>query len=163
MRRDEDKLTIRPAEAADEGAVREFLETLSAESRWKRYHNAVPRVMPWMIDPVVRPDHVTHESLVACRGGKVVAIAEWGRTAPDAATADMAIVVSEDCRRHGIARALIRRLARNARAHGIESFSGSILSVNRASMALLFNVGQNVSTKLDGGTVEFSVPLQVPA
>jgi GNAT superfamily N-acetyltransferase len=163
MRRDRNALTIRRTEPADEAAVRGFLEALSVDSRWKRYHNAVPRVMPWMIDPVVRPDHVTHEALVACRGDTIVAIAEWGRTAPDATTADMAVVVSEGCRRHGIARALIRRLARNARAQGIESFSGSILSVNRASMALLFDLGRNVSTKLDGGTVEFSVPLRMPA
>ena len=158
-----DGLTIREAEASDEAAVRAFLERLSADSRWKRYHNAAPRVMPWMIDPVVRPDHVDHEALLAIVDGTVVGIAEWGRAEPDGSVADMAVVVSEDCRRHGIARALIRHLARNAHRHGVDSFSGSILSMNRASIALLRNVASEYTSSFDGGTLDFVAPLQVPA
>lgn len=163
MRQRAERFTIRRADAGDEQAVRDFLGSLSADSRWKRYHNAVPRVMPWMVDPVVRPDHVTHESLIALDGARIVGIAEWGRTSPDDATVDMAIVVAEDCRRHGIARALIRRLARSARANGIENFSGSILTVNRPSMALLRSVAPERTTRFDGGTVDFSVPLRASA
>jgi len=159
MRDEAARLRIRRATAADEAAVRSFLEELSADSRWKRYHNAVPRVMPWMVDPVVRPDHVMHESLLAIHEGRIVGIAEWGRCDPDDTTVDMAIVVSEDCRRHGIARALVRSLARSARRQGIESFSGSILTVNRASVALLRNVARTFVTSFDGGTLDFVAPL----
>ncbi len=159
MREQARRLIIRPAEGSDEDAVRAFFGSLSMDSRWKRYHNATPRVMPWMVDAVVRPDHVTHESLIAIVDGRIVGIAEWGRISPDEPTVDMAIVVAEDCRRHGIARALIRRLAGGARARGIEEFSGSILSVNRASIALLRSVAPVMTTHLDGRTVEFSAPL----
>lgn len=163
MRDEANRFVIRRAEASDEAAVRAFLESLSADTRWKRYHNAVPRVMPWMIRPIVAPDHVRHDALIAIDRCRIVGVAEWGRTDPNETTADIAVVVADDCRRHGIARALFRRLARGARTQGIKTFSGSILSVNRASMSLLRNVAPAMSTSFDGGTIEFRVPLRMPA
>ena len=156
-------IEIRQATAADEPEVRRFFEELSTESRWKRYHSAAPRVMPWMVEPVVHPDHLTHDALIALNDGRVVGIAEWGRNEPTADTADMAIVVSEDCRRHGIAKTLVRELGRSAYRQGIATFSGSILTLNRASVALLRNVAPTSTTSFDGATIEFRAPLRVPA
>src|SRR5438067_11306743 len=127
-------LITRPADPADATAVRDFLESLSGETRWQRYHRAMPFVKDWMVDDIVRADHVLHASLVAVRDGRVVGVAEWGRFDPDKTTADIAVVVGEDCRRSGIARALMRRLARNARRHGVDTFAGTILTVNRPTI-----------------------------
>ena len=54
----------------------------------------------------------------------------------------------------------MRRLARNARAHGIESFAGSILTMNRASLALVHNIAPTKTLTLDGPTVDVRIPLR---
>ena len=155
----EDTLEIRSATPDDEPLVREFLEGLSRDSRWNRYHAAVPRIRSWMVHSVVGADHVRHEALLAVSDGRVVGVAEWGRLAQDDGTADIAVVVSDDCRRHGIARKLMRRLARRARSQGIETFTGTILSMNRATLALVKNVAPVRTFQFDGGTIEVRVPL----
>jgi GNAT superfamily N-acetyltransferase len=157
------RLEIRSAAVADGVGVRRFLEGLSSDSRWNRYHAAVPRVRSWMVDSVVRADHVCHESLVALYDGQIVGIAEWGRLDGDEPTGDIAIVVREDCRRHGIARALLRRLARNARANGIDEFTGTILSMNRATIAFVQQVAPVRTIMPDGATLEVRVPLRATA
>jgi acetyltransferase len=154
------KLEIRVATADDEPGVRQFLEGLSDDTLRLRYHTGVPVIRAWMVDSVVRADHVGHEALIAVNDDGVVGIAEWGRYEPDGSRADIAIVVRDDCRRHGIARALIRRLVRNARKHGIDTFGGTILSMNRASLALVHNVAPTKTVTLDGPTIDVTIPLQ---
>lgn len=156
-------LQIREATPDDEPAVREFLSGLSDETLRLRYHTGVPAVRSWMVDSVVRADHVLHEAFIALHQDRVVGIAEWGRYEPADTEADIAIVVRDDCRRHGIARALVRRLARNARAHGVEAFGGTILSMNRASLALVQNVAPQKTFTLDGPTVDVRIPLHATA
>jgi GNAT superfamily N-acetyltransferase len=156
-------LIIRSIDTSDEARVRAFLEGLSAESRWLRYHQAMPVVKDWMVDDVVRADHVRHGALVALRDDRIVGIAEWARFDPDDPTADIAVVVAEPCRRTGVAGALLRRLARDARSHGVDAFSGSILTVNRPTIALVQRVAPTHTTTFDGGTVEVRIPLRASA
>jgi len=153
-------LEIRVARADDEADVRAFIEGLSADTLRLRYQTGVPVIRSWMVDSVVRADHVSHEALIAVYEGRIAGIAEWGRWQPGDDKADIAVVVRDDCRRHGIARALIRRLARNARARGVEAFAGTILSMNRASIALLQNVATTKTITLDGPVLEATIPLQ---
>ena len=153
------KLEIRVATADDEADVRAFLEGLSPDTLRLRYQTGVPFIRSWMVDSVVGADHVMHEALIARNDGRVVGIAEWGRWEPGDGKADIAVVVRDDCRRHGIARALVRRLARNARDHGIDTFAGSILSTNRASLALVQNVAPTKTVRLDGPVLDVTIPL----
>jgi GNAT superfamily N-acetyltransferase len=154
------KQEIRVATADDEADVRQFLEGLSPDTLRLRYQTGVPMIRSWMVDSVVRADHVMHEALIARYEGGIVGIAEWGRWEAGDRQADIAVVVRDDCRRHGIARSLMRRLARNARAHGIESFAGSILTMNRASLALVHNIAPTKTLTLDGPTVDVRIPLR---
>lgn len=156
-------MEIRLATPEDEPLVREFLNGLSPETLRLRYHTSVPFVRSWMVDSVVRPDHVLHEGMIAFHDGRVVGIAEWGRYERTDQTADIAVVVRDDCRRHGIARALIRHLARNAVAHGVTTFGGTILSMNRPSLALVQNVAPAKTFTLDGPTVDVRIPLTATA
>lgn len=156
-------MEIRPATEADEPLVREFLAGLSEETLRLRYHTSVPVVRSWMVDSVVRADHVVHEALIALHDGRVTGIAEWGRYEPSDETADIAVVVRDDCRRHGIARSLIRHLARDAVAHGVTSFGGTILSMNRPSRALIENIAPTKTFTLDGPTVDVRIPLHATA
>lgn len=159
----DESLEIRVATSDDEADVREFLSGLSEETLRLRYMSGVPVVRPWMVDSVVHADHVLHEALIARYQGRIVGIAEWGRYEPGDPEADIAVVVRDDCRRHGIARKLLRRLAANALAHGVDTFGGTILSANRASLALVHNVAPTKTVTLDGSTLDVKIPLRATA
>lgn len=105
------ELEIRPATPSDAQEVRAFLEGLSEDSRWLRYHSPVPIVRGWMVDAVVNSDHETREALLAIDGGRVLGVAEWGIDNSQAGTAHVAVVVDEAFRRRGVARELTQRRA----------------------------------------------------
>src|SRR5260221_10077822 len=89
-------LIIRLADVRDAQRVKDFLGSLTPETRWQRYHRAVPIVKEWMVDDVVALDPNLHGSLVAIADDRIVGLAEWARFDPDDALADIAIVLGED-------------------------------------------------------------------
>ena len=158
-----ERFEIRAACPHDADAVREFLEHLSEDSRWLRYHSPAPVVRSWMVDAVVGLDHVLREALLAVYNGRVIGVAEWGRVEPDAGTAHVAIVVDDAFRRRGIARELMRHLAASASAHGIDAFEASVLSVNRPTIGLVQKIAPERTTRFDGPVVEMRIPLRASA
>lgn len=152
-------LTIRPACEHDAGRVRAFLEALSDDSRWLRYHSPAPIIRSWMVDAVAGADHDKREALLAIVDGEIVGLAEWGRVDPGDDTADVGVVVDERHRRRGIARELMRHLAASGRAHGIEAFTASVLSVNRPTIAMVQDVAPQRTVRFDGPTVSMQIPL----
>jgi ribosomal protein S18 acetylase RimI-like enzyme len=152
-------LVIRPACEHDAARVRAFLESLSADSRWLRYHSPAPLIRSWMVDAVSGADHDNREALLAIVDGRIVGLAEWGRVHPGDATADVGVVVDERLRRRGIARELMRHLAASGRARGIETFTASVLSVNRPTIAMVQDVAPQRTLTFDGPTVEVQIPL----
>jgi RimJ/RimL family protein N-acetyltransferase len=153
------ELEIRPANRKDAEAVRDFLEHLSEDSRWLRYHSAQPIIKPWMVESVVGSDHDKREALIALHDGAIVGVAEWGRFEEGDTVADVAVVVDEAYRRRGVAKALMRELTKNGREHGIERFAASVLSVNRPMIAMLQRIAPVRETTLDGPTLQVFVPL----
>jgi GNAT superfamily N-acetyltransferase len=156
---DLERIEIRIAGPQDAGAVGRFIEGLSEDSRWLRYHSPVPIVRPWMIDTIVANDHEQREALIALHDGRVVGLAEWGREEPGATTADVAIVVDEAFRRRGVARELVRHLTANAREHGISELLASVLSVNRPTINLIQHLAPTRSATFDGPVVEMRIPI----
>jgi ribosomal protein S18 acetylase RimI-like enzyme len=158
-----DRLEIRPATADDAAGVKAFLERLSPDSRWLRYHSPVPRIRTWMVDAVVSGDHEKREALLAIADGRIVGVAEWGRTQTSDEIADVGVVVDECCRRRGIARALMFHLAQEGLAHGVTAFHASVLSENRPTIGFVRSIAPERSVSLEGATVEIVVPLRVSA
>lgn len=154
-----ERLCIRPARPRDATEVTEFLERLTAESRWLRYHSPVPIVRWWMVEAVTGTDHDHREALLAFLDGRLVGLAEWGRETEESDRAHVAIVVDEHVRRRGIARALMRRLATIARALGIQDFVATVMSINRPAFGLIERMAPVRSSRFDGDAVEVLIPL----
>jgi ribosomal protein S18 acetylase RimI-like enzyme len=159
----EDGLLIRSVTPEDADQVLAFLERLSPDSRWLRYHTGVPKVRPWMVDAVVSSDHVHHDALLAFAGERLVGVAEWGRLEEDSNVADSGIVVDECCRRRGIARLLLKHLAKDARRHGIDTFEAHVLTTNRPMVALMQQVAPVRDVTFDGPTLAITIPLRASA
>jgi ribosomal protein S18 acetylase RimI-like enzyme len=161
---DMEQLTIRAAEPSDADEVTKFLEGLSSESRWLRYHSPIPVVRWWMVEAVTGTDHDQREALLATLDGKVVGVAEWGRESDECSRAHVAIAVDNEFRRRGIARALMNRLAKVAREHGIEDFVASVMTVNGPAFGLIERMAPVRTSRFDGDAVEVVIPIrQSPA
>lgn len=150
---------IRQATPADSEAVRAFLEHLSEDARWLRFHSPYPVIKSWMVRAMTDIDHSTHEALLAWHEGQVVGVAEWGRNQEEDDVADCAVVVDDDYRRRGVARALMACLTENAREHGIDMFTASVLSVNRPTIALIQNTTRERQISFDGPVLNVAIPL----
>jgi GNAT superfamily N-acetyltransferase len=154
-----ERLTIRPATRVDATDVAAFLNTLSEDSRWLRYHSAMPVIRSWMVWAITDIDHDGREALLAFSGHRIVGIAEWARDLEDSSDAHVAIVVDEGHRRRGIAQALLRQLAEMATHHGYDRFLASVLTVNRPVFGLIERMAPARSSTFNGDTVEVVIPL----
>jgi L-amino acid N-acyltransferase YncA len=133
------RVTVRPVRATDAYAVRRFLEGLSPDSRYRRFHGPVPRVRAQHLAAIVDVDHRTAESLVAFDGPRqrIVGIAQFHRVAGFGDVADAAVMVADDWQGRGLGGCLVDRLATLAADAGITTLEASVQSTNRPAMGLV--------------------------
>ncbi|MBC8074929.1 MAG: GNAT family N-acetyltransferase [Chloroflexales bacterium] len=93
-------------------------------------------------------------------GEQVVAIAELVCD-QDKPSGELAIVVSDEEQRQGIGRALVRRLASEARARGLTSLRIDTLAENRAMLALIRGLGAPQTVDYCRGEVRVVVDLRL--
>jgi acetyltransferase len=84
-------------------------------------------------------DHAQTEALAAFAGGEMLAIAHVVRIAP--ATAEFALSVRSDLKRHGLGRVLLAQLAAHACRLGLNALTAQILSENLPMLRLASEAG----------------------
>ena len=156
--RDGTTLRLRPPRAGDEAALVEFLERLSRESLYYRFHG-YPAVGEKLVGAFVEPDWHEQGHLVAELGGRAIALASYVRLR-DPAAAEVAFVVADEYQRRGIGTRLLERLAERAGAVGIERFVAEVLADNRQMLGVFEAVGFESTRKLESGTVEVEFRIQ---
>lgn len=154
-------VTLRPATAADEPALRAFMAGLSSESKRLRFFSGATDIdvaAHWAA--LVGPDRyglIAHDA-----AGAIVAHATYiqldtprGQDASDA-RAEVAVEVADHLHGRGLATIMIERLAAVAEAHGIVWFVAEVLPENRA-MLDVFRDGFDARLTFHEGadTVEF--------
>ena len=153
-------MSVRRLCPEDAPALAAFVERLSAQSRYRRFHSALPRLTGQMISYLTDIDHHDHEALIAVppgTGGVIVGVARFIRDPAHPDTAEVAVVVADSWQRHGLGTLLLRRLARRAREVGISSVTGDILAENHPTIRLarrlgvrsMANHGSTVATRMD--------------
>jgi acetyltransferase len=131
---------IRPIAAADAPLLRELVQSLSQETRYKRYFS--PRtptdeeILRW-----ATADPAREYSLVAVdgEGGKLLGEARYVMVAPD--EAEVAIVVGDRWQGRGLGRELMSRLIAAARRSRLRRLTGIALSTNRVVLSLAQRLG----------------------
>ena len=155
-----DWVSVRRLCPEDAPALAAFIERLSAQSRYRRFHSALPRLTGQMISYLTDIDHHDHEALIAVppgTGGVIVGVARFIRDPAHPDTAEVAVVVADSWQRHGLGTLLLRRLARRAREVGISSVTGDILAENHPTIRLarrlgvrsMANHGSTVATRMN--------------
>jgi RimJ/RimL family protein N-acetyltransferase len=153
---------IRPDDTAQLQAFHAHLSTDSVVFRFFRYLPALPNA------DAERFTHVDYDqrmALIATDGQppdeRILGVVRYDRTSQHAA--EVAFVVEDRWQGHGIATALLHRLAAYARLHGITQLVAITLSTNAKMLDVLRHAGYPLSVHYDNGEIEVTLDITQPA
>ena len=163
--RDGTTMRLRPPLRDDEEPVIAFLEHLSEQSRYLRFHGYA-KPGPRLVDPMLDPDWVERGALVGTvadgDGERVVALGSYVRLR-DPARAEVAFAVADELQGKGVGTRLLEQLADEAGRVGIESFLAEVLADNRAMLGVLESAGFEVQREYDSGVAEVTLAIDPTA
>lgn len=158
------RLRVRRMRPSDEAAAGRFVEALSPESRFQRFHAPIVRRAPALLRRLASADPrqfaLVAEPVGAGPGpgpgpdasaaeAPLVADARWIRADDAPERAEFALVVADAWQRAGLGALLLRRLMRAARRCGVRLLEGDLLHDNRAMAGLLRQVGASYGRSAD--------------
>jgi GNAT superfamily N-acetyltransferase len=159
---------IRELEVSDDAALREFFDVEQAAHRADRPH-VVLRTFEELRQMARRPSPYYRRTLLVARdGGRIVGVADLGRTVEDNLhLADLAISVLPRARRRGIGRALHDEAVRLARADGRTTILGEVIVAHEGAtspgLGFASALGFEVVHREDHQVLELPPPSQHPA
>ena len=159
--RDGTRLLVDPLSAEVRDELREGIEHLSPESRYRRFFTPVKHLSSEQLTYLTTLDHDRHEALAAVdpTNGRGVAVARYVVVDDTPSTAEVALAVVDEWQGRGVGRMLLDRLATVAASRSIVRFSGLMLAGNSGMIALMRSLGPVVSSRHEDGTVELVVAL----
>lgn len=154
-------LLIRQIEPEDKQAMVEAFEQLSDESRYRRFLAPHGRLTAAELCYFTEVDHHDHEALVAIdeTTDEGIGVARFVRSEEEPTVAELAVAVVDKWQGQGVGTRLVTALADRARAEGVTSFSGLVLTDNELMLNLLHDLGRVRVVHSERGTVEIIVEL----
>ncbi|PWT74637.1 MAG: hypothetical protein C5B46_03715 [Proteobacteria bacterium] len=136
--RDGRQVFVRPARLGDEPLIQAFVRGLSVDSRYQRFFLPLQELPPDHLKRLTQSHPKTYAALLAfdssaAHSPRVAGIVEYGAEIRGEAC-ELAVVVSEDWRRQGLALRLMKDLADVAAANG---FTRVVIDVLRANVPAL--------------------------
>lgn len=149
------EVIVRPVRPSDAPLLLEaFAEHFSEQSRYQRFLASKRSLSPRELEYFTDVDHDRHEAIGALdpATGEGVGIARFVRAGTGAETAEAAVAVADEWQGRGLGGLLLERLAARARELGIVEFTASLLTTNRAMLALFERLGR-IDVHREDGTV----------
>lgn len=135
------QVTLRHTRPQDGGALRALVDGLSRESRYFRFLSG-GRVVDAIVDGLAAPGPggvaLVVEAPDEVGVSAIVASAEY---VVSGQVGEFAVVVADGWQGQGLGRRLIARLCELARAAGLRTLRGDVLSENRRMLAILRGLG----------------------
>jgi acetyl coenzyme A synthetase (ADP forming)-like protein len=159
--RDGSTVCVRQAGEQDVAGLLRFLESLSPESLYYRFHGRqAPTVTE--VRGLAGLDGGGHATaLVAEAGGRIVAFAGYNRDPRTPERAEVACAVSDAVQGHGIGTRLLELLAKVARLAGIKTFDAYVLGDNRRMLEVFRNSGLTETVRIERGVWHVSLSLEL--
>ncbi|MDQ3741398.1 MAG: GNAT family N-acetyltransferase [Actinomycetota bacterium] len=139
----------------DKGNLEAALAGLSPESRHKRFLAPKPRFNSTELRYLTEIDGFDHVAILAVLADDpdaIVGVARYVRLSDLPDTAEAAIVIGDRYQAQGLGRELGRRLADEARAHGVKRFTATLLGDNVAAHRLFHAISDRLEGRTEGGT-----------
>lgn len=141
---------VRMTEPEDSEKLRAMYLRLSGSSIYRRFHTPYPSVPERMVSRLSETGRPGEGSFVALAEGGIVGHALYVAESPR--EAEFAIVVEDSWQSKGVGKALLFRLALEARRRGLETFTAMVLVENRRMIGLLESVFAKVERLAKGGS-----------
>ena len=158
--RDGSTVCIRQACDADAIALLRFLESLSPQSLYHRFHG-LPALSESRVRMLIGHDGGPAMTLVAEHGGRIAALASYHRDGDAPHRAEVAFAVADAAQGHGIGTRLLERLASIARTAGIDTFDAYVLGDNRQMLDVFRNSGFSETVDIERGICHVTLSLAV--
>ncbi len=163
--RDGTTMRLRPPVREDEARVIAFLENLSDESRYLRFHGFA-KPSPRLVEPMLDPDWLERGSLAGTiaddEGERIVALGSYVRLR-DPARAEVAFAVADVLQGKGVGTRLLEQLAQEAGKVGVGCFLAEVLPDNRAMLRVFESAGFGVEREYESGVTEVTLAIEPTA
>jgi GNAT superfamily N-acetyltransferase len=159
--RDGSEVIVRAMEPEDLPLLAEGFERLGERSRYQRFLAPKKQLTSSDLGHLTDVDHDEHEAIGALNpaDGHGVGVARFIRERPGGDVAEAAVAVVDDWQGRGLGGMLLERLLARAHEVGVTAFSASLLTDNRAMLALFARLGEMEIRHDEGGTVRIHVRL----
>jgi GNAT superfamily N-acetyltransferase len=158
------RATIRAIRPGDAPLIQSFVSRLSPESIYYRFLTTINGLSDAEAARLANVDYVDRMALVATllgeAGEMIIAVARYARAVSGSDRAEFAVVVEDQYQKQGLARAMLKYIARYAREHGIRTFTGTINGGNLRMRQFVKNCGLP-STVSAGDHGELEVEVQI--
>jgi acetate---CoA ligase (ADP-forming) len=148
--RDGSTVHLRPAQPADETAVRAMFGRLSTESLYSRFFR-IPKLPHLDVSGLLQADPAKAFTLVAESRGEACALAGYIRDPHVPERAEVAFVTGDALQGRGIGTRMLETLADIARAHRIQRFDAYVLTNNNRMMGVFVDSGFAIDQQLEAG------------
>lgn len=152
--KDGSRVVIRPIRPSDRDRLAQSRERFSDESMRRRFLGPKPRLSTTELRYLTEVDGNDHFAVVALSLDDldtIVGVARFVRLAGDSTTAEAAIIVADDLQGRGLGKRMAHELADAARDRGIRRFEASMLSDNRAAIALMRTLDERLESHYEDG------------
>jgi acetyltransferase len=138
-------VSVRPIRPEDAEIEQDFVENLSAESKYFRFMQSMDKLTPLMLARFTQIDYDREMALVAVvkehtDEARILGVARYVSN-PDKQSCEFALTVADEWQKKGIGRQLMQRLMTVARDRGIEIMEGEVLSNNSKMLRLCERLG----------------------
>jgi GNAT superfamily N-acetyltransferase len=152
--KDGTRVVIRAIRPSDRACLEGSHGRFSDESMRRRFLQPKPRLTSAELRYLTEVDGENHYALVATPLDdleSVVAVARFVRLTDDPTAAEAAILVADELQGLGLGKRLAHELADAARARGIRRFTASMLSDNKAALALMRTLSDRLESHYGAG------------
>ena len=147
-------ILVRPGSVEDAAGLVAMHARCSAETTYRRYHAPVPHLSPRLARSLLAPTDGV--SLVAVVGGEIVATA---MVAGGADGAELGLIVEDRMQRRGIGARLLRAIATEAAARGLDALTCQVQPDNDAVLRTIHRAGLRVRVAWVDGLARYTIPV----
>lgn len=147
-------MAIRPIRPDDRARLERSRGRFSDETMRRRFLGPKPRLTAAELRYLTEVDGDDHYAVVATPIDDldaIVAVARFVRALDEPGTAEAAIIVADELQGRGLGKRLAIQLADAARDRGIRRFRASMLSDNKAALALMRTLSERLDSHYEGG------------